>query len=99
MAFWWEACKNPERAEASEPAEHSRAEMPGDLISAKWLATLTERERESMSANEVHVFDVDVRTVFVSLKLIATELCCSVGDYDGALNVPRAWLTERCVLH
>lgn len=44
------------------------------------------------------VSDVDVRLVFVRSRSSRGEDCCSFGDYDGRLNVLRAWQTAWCVL-
>lgn len=44
------------------------------------------------------MFDGDVRRVFLKLDSNSEGLYSSSGSYDRALNVLRAWRTERRVL-
>lgn len=52
-----------------------------------------------MCVDGAHVFGGDARIVFVKLEFIYARFRLSFDDYDGDINVPRAWQNNECVQH
>lgn len=87
-----------ERVQAAMPAERSPGRAPREMVSVKCLALFVSCVRECVCLNGVRVLDGDVRMVCVRSGFRSEGYLFSWDGYPGALNVLRAWGTERCVL-
>lgn len=88
-----------ERVGAFVPVRGSPAPVLSALLSEQWLTSAANSRTNRMCATGVRVSDGEVRVVFMKQGLTSRGSYPGFSDYDRALNVLRAWRTERFVLH
>lgn len=97
--FPGQVSKGVRRARKAVPPARSFLRVLGEPLSGDYPASLLNGVRKLICVDGVPGLDRDVRMVVANLAFMGGGFYSSLDEYDGALDVLRAWRTERCVLH
>lgn len=75
-----------QKSRSSLPVGMLLGTVLGKLSSGKKLAPLVNSVEEQMGVDGVHVFDRNVRMVFLKSAVVSRELCSSLHEYGGTLK-------------